>query len=375
MRILIDLTSLADNFSGIERFASNIAYHLLMNNNENSFILIFKNQVFEQFKKFENYKNIRTIIAKGNNKIIFTQLILPRYLYKFKVDVYLFMAFPAPLLFCNKNSITTIHDIGCWDFPDAMKKSSVYFFRILYRKAALFNKKIITVSNFSRKRIIEKLKCKSENIWIINNGLSDVFMNYEENIDAQIEVVSKYKLPDKYLLCLSTLEPRKNLRLLIEAYSELLSSNNIEQDLVLAGRKGWKTDDLLENLSKNVVEKIHFTGFIDDQDLPIVYKKATCFVFPSLYEGFGIPPIEALAMGIHVVSSDSSSLPEVLGDSAIYFQNGNKQDLKDKIIHGLKKSYNSKGKNNRAYSICRKYNWNDSARTLYSLLVLLHSNC
>ena len=122
------------------------------------------------------------------------------------------------------------------------------------------------------------------------------------------------------------------MRILIEAYRELINKGEIDIDLVLAGRKGWKIDNLLEGLEQNVVERIHFTGFIDDNDLPVVYKNASIFIFPSIYEGFGIPPLEAMSMGTIVISSDSTSLPEVLGKAAVYFKNNDKEDLKRKIL-------------------------------------------
>lgn len=331
MKILIDLTSLADNFSGIERFASNIAYQLLKNNKDNKYILVFKNFINKKFIEFNQNNNIRIVVLNGNNKLFFSQIVLPCNLYRYKADAYLFMAFPAPLLFFKRNSITTIHDIGCWDCPNTMKITSKYYFRILYRKVAIFNKYIMTVSNFSKGRIVSKLNVKEEKIWIINNGLSEVFLNYCNNGSKELSSKKKYKLPNKYILCLSTLEPRKNMRLLIKAYEELLNEGKINMHLVLAGRRGWKINDLLDGLEQKVINKIHFTGFIDDDDLPIIYKNADFFAFPSLYEGFGIPPLEAMSMGTIVVSSDSTSLPEVLGENAIYFKNDNLEDLKDKI--------------------------------------------
>ena len=122
------------------------------------------------------------------------------------------------------------------------------------------------------------------------------------------------------------------MRLLVEAFSELIKEKKIDTNLVLAGRKGWLMDDLLSNLDKEIVDRIHFTGFVDDDLLPYVYRNAQVFVFPSVYEGFGVPPIEAMSMGIPVISSDAASLPEVLGDAAYYFENRNLKDLKKQIV-------------------------------------------
>lgn len=367
MRILIDLTSLADNFSGIERFASNIAYQLVKNYNNNKYILVFKNSVYKKFLEFNQKNNIRIVVLKGNDKLIFSQLILPLNLGRYKADVYLFLAFPAPLLFFRKNSITTIHDIGCWDCPHTRKALSKYYFRILYRKASFFGRNIMTVSNFSKGRIVDKLHVKEEKVWVINNGLSEVFLNYVDKETNTLSAIKKYKLPSRYLLCLSTLEPRKNLRLLIEAYRELQNEGKIEIDLVLAGRKGWKIDNLLDDLEQSVIDKIHFTGFVDDDDLPVLYKNASFFVFPSIYEGFGIPPLEAMSMGTIVISSDSTSLPEVLGEAAIYFKNNDKEDLKSKICLVSKELTNEEKSRTKLMGInqSKLYSWEKETSKLY----------
>jgi len=361
MKIVIDLTSLDDNLSGIERFASNIAYELVKNHENDEYILIFKNKIDFKFVEFQKRQNVRLIVLRGRNKLVFSQIILPLELYKHKADYYLFMAFPEPMLFNSKNSITTIHDIGCWDYPEAMKVSSKYYFRILYRKAVLGRKQIMTVSNFTMNRIHEKLNVPKDRIWVINNGLSDVFRNFKYSSEEEKLVMERYGLPSKYILCLSTLEPRKNLRLLVDAYCELRRNNMINYDLVLAGRKGWKMDDFLSKLDDDIYSHIHITGFVEDRDLPYIYRNAGCFVFPSLYEGFGIPPIEALSMDTPVISSDSSSLPEVLGDYAIYFKNDDKEDLKRKIMlwhtEGIHKD--------NIGNISQRYVWSQQADKLY----------
>ena len=115
---------------------------------------------------------------------------------------------------------------------------------------------------------------------------------YKKEKKELLAVKNKYSLPSQYILCLSTLEPRKNMRLLIKAYSDLWKEKKLKTDLVLAGRKGWKIDNLLNSLDDEILEHIHLTGFIEDEDLPTVYHCADVFVFPSIYEGFGIPPLE-----------------------------------------------------------------------------------
>ena len=119
---------------------------------------------------------------------------------------------------------------------------------------------------------------------IQTDGLSDCFANFYYDKEQDKNASEVYGLPEKYILCLSTLEPRKNMRLLVEAFSELTKEKKINTNLVLAGRKGWLMDDLLSNLDKEIVNRIHFTGFVDDTLLPYVYRNAQIFVFPSVYD-------------------------------------------------------------------------------------------
>jgi glycosyltransferase involved in cell wall biosynthesis len=248
----------------------------------------------------------------------------------------------------------------------------VWYFKILYRKAALGKAKIITVSEFSKKRIMEVLSVKKERIAVVPNGLSHYLIRYQEEENNKlraIEIQKKYQLPETYILSLSTLEPRKNLRILIEAYTALMAQGKLQQELVLAGRKGWMIDDLLAGVEPQVRAHIHFTGFVQDEDLPYVYRNASMFVFPSLYEGFGVPPVEAMYMGAVVISSDASSLPEVLGDAAVYFKSNQKLELEKAILHVCamtpeEKAYMvEKGKEQ-----AMQYTWEKSGKKLLTVL-------
>lgn len=334
MKILIDLTSLADNFSGIERYAASLAYEMIQHK-EHKFVLLFKKEIHKMFDSVSDMKNVRTVIIPACNKLLFNQWRLPQVIRKIKADWYLFMAFPAPVLLNKKNMVSAIHDICCWDCPETMKGLSKWYFRISYQRALKKCRYIITVSEFSKKRIIEKFHYPENRIFLIYDGISDSFKNLDfDNMEHKKNAVrNKYKLPDKYILCLSTLEPRKNLRLLVDAYQQLVLNNNFDVPLVLAGRKGWKMDDFLMATPKKVKDRILFTGFIDEEDLPYIYNMSELFVFPSKYEGFGLPPLEAMTCGALVLSSDAEAMAEVLGEGALYFSNGNLDDLKNKMCN------------------------------------------
>lgn len=368
MKILIDLTALADNFSGIERYAACISYEMILQSKD-EFILLFKGKVHPIFEEFQNNNRVELVVLSSCKKLLFNQIRLPKEIYKHKADWYLFLAFPVPVLFFKKNIVSTIHDICCWDCPETMNGMSKWYFKISHRVALKKCRNIITISEFSKKRIMDRLRYPDNKILLIYCGISDKFYTPTYDVSEFNKIKDKYKLPNKYILSLSTIEPRKNLELLIAAYRELYIEGKIDIPLVLAGRKGWKIDSLLKNVEDSVKMNIFFTGFIDDEDLSIIYHAAKCFVFPSKYEGFGIPPLEAMACGVPVLSSDVSSLPEVLGDAALYFKSNDIKDLKDKLleISCLDEAEVDNMINSGFYHV-RKFSWKSEARKLINAM-------
>lgn len=369
MRIVVDLTSLADNFSGIERYALNISEQLINLDKKNTYIIFFKNNIHKDLLKYKENKNVEFKIINGGNKLIFNQVILLKELFKIKADKYLFMAFPSPLLFRKAGIINTIHDLTPWDYTGTMKFTSRSYFKASIRNAIKVSEKIITVSEFSKNRIIDKFRIKE--VDIIYNGVSDVFLKASENLNFKLDnkISKKYNLPDKYIMCLCTLEPRKNIELLVESYIELRKKNKIDLKLVLVGRKGWKVDKLLSNINENYSKDIIVTGFVDDDDLPQIYIGAKCFVFPSLYEGFGIPIIEAMSLGVPVITSNTSSLPEVVGDCGLLFINNNKDDLQLKIREFINmKMQEVEDLSLRSKERAKRFNWKIEAHKLIKIL-------
>lgn len=328
MRICVDLTSLADNLSGIERYAACITLEMIKKHDE-QYILVFKREISPMLKAVCQQPNVTTMVLPECNKLLFNQLRLPHALRKVKADWFIFLAFPVPVLLFKKNMVETIHDITAWDYPDTMNGMSKWYFKLSHIIAMKKCRAIITISEFSKKRINERLSYPNNKIWLVYCGIDQE--QFEVNESKFDTIRKKYQLPEKYILSLSTLEPRKNLQLLIHAYEELIKEKAEVLPLVLSGRRGWKMDELLSSVDIAVKEWLYFTGFIDDNDLPEVYAMANFFVFPSLYEGFGIPPLEAMACGTPTLSSNAASLPEVCGDAAIYFESNNVDDLKNAL--------------------------------------------
>lgn len=359
MKVLFDLTALADHLSGMERFAMNVSFTYIIENKQNQYVLLFKDHIEPLFNKMINQDDVIIEVIPACSKLIFTQFKLPLHVVKYKVDYYLFLTFPAPFFLFKKNAISAIHDMGCWDCPQTMKKIAVLYYRTLYRKVACRGKKVITVSEFSKGRIHKILNKSNEEIYVVNSAVDDKFRKkeFDENIRKKIRI--KYGLPAQYILTLSTIEPRKNMKLLVEVFLRMPEFR--KHNLVLAGRKGWLIDDLFTQIDSTDISNIYVTGFVDDDDLPYLYSMADAFVFPSLYEGFGLPPLEAMACGCHVFSSNVASMPEILGDGVIFFNNNDSESLKKKLLEWENAAENEKIElKKRAMERADKYTWKNS---------------
>lgn len=334
MKILIDLTSLYDHLSGIERYAKEISLSMLDTEPGHEYVLVFKNQIDKDFLRYTSASNVETIVLRTKmggpiGKLLFGQLYLPIKLYQIKADAYLFLAFPEPLLFFKSAIFSTIHDMAAFDEGDTLKTFSRIYFKLSYYHAKLFAKRIITVSRFSANRICTILKMPKKRILIAFDGVES-----RRFIDRDVENgdLKAYGLPERYALSLSTLEPRKNLVALLDAYENLILKGIDLPDLVLAGRMGWKEDKLLEGYLDSLRQKVHLPGFIDDADITKLYSNASYFINTSKYEGFGIPPLEAMKCATPVISSDIEAAREVLGDVPIFFDINNPRSLEDAII-------------------------------------------
>ncbi len=364
MKIVIDLTSLADNFTGIERYAACIAREMVKQK-EHEYVLIFKEAIHGLFQEVKEQENVECVVFSRCSKLLFNQMRLPWALRKIKADWYLFMAFPVPVLLFKKNMISTIHDICCWDCPETMNGPSKWYFRISHRIAMWKCRYIITISEFSKKRIVERLKYPEEKLLLVYCGIDEQFGEIKKKRE---DILEKYHLPEEYILSLSTLEPRKNLMLLVKAYERLVVEDNLSIPLVLAGRKGWKINELFSDIQDNVRKQIIFTGFIEDEDLSTVYRQAKLFVFPSKYEGFGIPPLEAMACGVPVLSSDAASMPEVLGDACVYFKSEDEVSLVGKMNDMINMpDDNRENMIKKGYDEIERFHWKKEAKHLMNV--------
>ncbi len=362
--------------------------------------ILDKNKIEEIEKKLgiEDRKDFKVISLKTKNRFTWNLWSLPKYLRKNRVDVYLtqyitpwfvpkkiyprfkaggFFSFIEKKYFdwrirhfgAGVKIVTIVHDISFNFFPQFIGKSDLFFLKTLIPLSMKRADKIIAVSRFTKNEVAEYYRLNPEKIEWIHNAVGENFAN--RTLDAKIaeQVRKKYNLPEKFLFSIGTMQPRKNIPLLVKAYGGI--KNKIpEIKLVLAGGTGTRNFDsrIKETIAKEKLEKdVFFPGYIEEKDKPVIFQMACVFVFPSLYEGFGIPILEAFASGVPALVSDIPSFREVAEDGAMFFDPGSLADFTEKLYtvsvdEKIRKKMIESGKT-RLLS----FSWEKSARKVFNV--------
>lgn len=229
------------------------------------------------------------------------------------------------VLFCPVNvvplvgtvpSVVTVHDLAFIEHPEAFHASKRRYLDLMTRLSVRRARRIIAVSAHTKRDLVERYRVPPDKVTVIPNAADDRFRPADDT-DAVSRFRATNHLPARYILFVGTLEPRKNLRRLVEAFASV-SENTRDVTLVIIGASGWLTSDLAPLVrERGLTERVIFKGYVPDADLPHWYQAAAVFCYPSLYEGFGLPVLEAMACGTPVVASDTSAIPEVAGDAAL----------------------------------------------------------
>ncbi len=222
--------------------------------------------------------------------------------------------------------VTILYDFTTWHYPGTHHRLAVVLEKIFTKASCLVSKHLISISEFTKQEAIDLLGVKPTKISTILLAAGPEFESAPLEVERKKELQKKYQLPEEFILYLGTLEPRKNLKVLIAAYSRI-QANYPNLHLALAGAKGWNLGSILKRLP----ERVELLGYVDEADKADLYKMAKVFVFPSVYEGFGLPPLEAMASGTPVISSNAASLPEVVGDAALTFNPGHADELAEAL--------------------------------------------
>lgn len=239
---------------------------------------------------------------------------LPRYVQRQSLDLFHGTNFEVPL-WKKCPTVLTIHDLSPLLHPEAHEKSRVRRARrrlpVMARAATM----VITPGESVRREVCENLKLAPSKVVSVPEAARNVF--HRLPLAQSLETRERLGIATDFLLYVGTIEPRKNLLRLVQAFSEVVREGSATLQLVLAGRTGWLTDDLFDFIrSSGLAHRIKFTGYLGDQELAALYSSCQAFIYPSLYEGFGLPPLEAMACGAPVIASRIPSIVDVTGEAA-----------------------------------------------------------
>ncbi|HUQ85028.1 MAG TPA: glycosyltransferase family 1 protein [Candidatus Limnocylindrales bacterium] len=343
------------------------AYELLMHFSklvvqEIEFVIYLKNRPLPDFPKENNNWKYR-VIKPGR---MWTQGRLPLdlYLHRPRPEVFFSPSHYGPR-FSPVPSIISVMDLSFLYFPELFNKHDLIQLKNWTSYSVKKAKKIITISNSSKNDIIKEYGVAPERVSVTYPGIRK-FTSLKPHVYGMTQLKTKYKLEGKYILFVGTIQPRKNIGKLIEAFSKLSEKN---LDLVIVGKKGWLYEEILKKpLELGIEERVRFLHNVDNDELPILYKNAVCMVLPSLYEGFGLPVLEAMKNECPVVASNVSSLPEAGGDACLYIDPENVDDITDKMTkliddEKLRKELIEKGKKQVA-----KFSWEKTAKETLNVL-------
>lgn len=274
-----------------------------------------------------------------------------------KPDVFFSPTHYLPIV-SPKNSAISILDISYIRYPQLFKKSDLNqltkWTRYSVRKAS----KIFTISHASKDDIIKEYRVPEEKIIVTYPGIRKGSMIKDKGLSMD-EMRKKYGIGGEYILFVGTLQPRKNIVRLTEAFSKLKS----DIKLVIIGKKGWLYEEILGAPKKfNIEDRVKFLDFVPDEDLPDFYKNAICFVLPSLYEGFGLPVLEAMKYGCPVITSNVSSLPEAGGDAALYVDPLSVDDIAKNLESIIQNSELREKLIKKGYEQVKKFAWEKTAK-------------
>ena len=214
--------------------------------------------------------------------------------------------------------VVTVHDLVWLRCPETTTLYNLFVQTICARRAIAEADYVVVVSRSTQDELIQRLGVPREKTKLVYNGVAGRYKPQDQTKAAEY-VSRKYGVPPRYMAFAGTVEPRKNLSLLVKALGILKCSDRLDCPLLVAGASGWKDSPLFRDIRTAGLTEgdIRFIGYIPDEDMPLLYGGAQVFLFPSLYEGFGLPPVEAMACGAPVIASDAPCIPEILGDAAI----------------------------------------------------------
>lgn len=360
MRIAINARFLTQRITGVQRYAIEVTRHIMNLLGDNRIYLLAPRNAPSEFYGVKVLKSTAPLSGYA-----WEQCILPLMFRSCKADVLWSPCDLGPL--SVEEQFVTIHDATVFRFPDVYNPWMRRWHRIVRPLLAKRVMGVITVSHFSKAELLKYLHVKPSKITPIYPGISNFFCPQDPVRVNNFK--SETGLPQKYVLCLSSLAANKNYGRLIKAWT-LIEENGLINDyhlVVVGGSAKSLLPMQIEGLISRA-SRIRMLGYVEDKHLPLIYSGARLFVFPSIYEGFGFPPLEAMACGVPVVVSNCSAIPEIVGDAGYYFDPCDEQSIAEAIVKVVKDVDLSSNLSRKGFCKIKNYNWEITARQLIELM-------
>lgn len=354
----VDATPLLGERSGVGNYSARLLAAQLRTEPERNYLL-YSNRPLEKLEpSLANAQRIPGYLP--NSRWLWMQLMLPRIISRTNPDICHFTNALAPL-WLNKPYVLSIYDATLFLYSRYHPRTRLLAIRLMLPMVARRAAAVITISQSARNDLVQILKIPAEKIHVVYGAAPDNFGQVKDS-DELARIRQKYELSEHFLLYVGTLEPRKNLDRLVRVFGRLKAAGQPHK-LVLAGPWGWSMDGFYQQIEElGLKESVQMLGYIPAEDLPGLYSLATVFVFPSLYEGFGLPPLEAMACGTPVLSSRNSSLAEICGDAACLIDPLNEESLFEGLMRILGDENLRKEMGQFGRKRARQFSWERAAR-------------
>ena len=373
MRICLDARVIIDKLTGLGNYTYNLVKHLLMLDSENEYIVLINRSLTDQHPiKHLEQKNLTKRFVQIPEVTPQQQVMVPFELLKQKPDIYHYPNFDLPV-FQPYNSIFTVHDLTYLKHDDLYMNGrwiKNFYTKAIMSLAARKSKKIIAVSASTKSDLLEILKVPEHKVDVIHEGLDEIYFNGSLSNTRSDFFNKNFALNDgaEYFLFIGERRPHKNLVRLIEAFFIFKQRAPNKIKLVIGGKKYASYDEPERKVQElNLTNEVIFLGYIPEDDLQLLYKNARCFIFISIYEGFGIPILEAMACGTPIITSNISAMPEVAGEAALTVNPYNVDEIAE-VMHQITCDSNmSQRLVDTGLKRVKNFSWNNAAEKTLEL--------
>lgn len=366
MKIGIYLTPLLGWITGRERAMIQLLRALAEIDHDNSYTLFVGEHHKHLFEiQQSNFATCVSSSPRWGSRRIWQLLFLYTSRQVRQLDVLHLAEYPMPL-YERSRMIAHVYDISPLLFPEVMPWKARVFYGAALHWSVHHADRVVTLSHSAKHEIVERLRVAPGRVNVVHLGVDGQFAPIRD--PARLEQVrQKYGLPDRFVLYVGTIEPRKNLVRLVRAFQDLVRAGQ-DIHLVIAGHRGWMNQEVFQlAAAPDTRDRVCIPGYIEQADLPALYSLATLFVFPSVYEGFGLPVLEAMACGVPVVSSRIPALVEVVGDAACLFDPANPAELAATMCTLLEDDGLRVEMRRRGLERARAFSWTNAARQMLSI--------